>query len=386
MKNLLKLGIGLIIAAMAIMPATAQNMIRIGDATITYESGSIDPENLNGNARDVIITADNGNTIAIDHYKFETSPAENQTKIDIFDVKGVVISEDGNVVTIQHLTWTDLVLPVEDFNFNDLMFDDRFLDQIENFGHFKMTNLDYFEDGQQNMHIDGIAFDSAMVDVPNLSNVPIQDVSLTLDHMVIAVDASQDQDFRDLMGRLGLNQFVINAYIESIVDVKNDRVDNNIRTAIEFKGMALVEFDMSIGLLNSSLQILNAAVKQPEAIISDELVALMFTGGMFNSTRLMIEDQGILALGIEDLANDQGITKEEVVGFMMDQLAINMGSFAPLTFAQVAPDIRNFLNQGGSLTIALTPATPTVFSSFLGFAAVPDTAAEVLGLSVQHYP
>ena len=68
----------------------------------------------------------------------------------------------------------------------------------------------------------------------------------------------------------------------------------------------------------------------------------------------------------------------------MDQLAINLGSFAPLTFAKVAPDVRGFLENGGTLTLALDPLSPTVFSSFLGFAAVPDTAAEALGLTVDH--
>ena len=288
------------------------------------------------------------------------------------------------MLTIQDFSWKDLVLPVADFDINALMFDDNFLNQIEDFGQFSVTNVDFFEDGQQNLHIDLIAFDSAMVDIPNLPDIPVQNVAISLQNMAIAVDASQDQDFQDMMRSLNLNQFVINATSSSIVDVQSDRVDNKISTVVEFEGMGQIELDIDIGMLNSSLQILNAAVTQTDAEISDELVGLMFSGGLFNAMRLKLEDQGLLDLIMIEYAQELGISRAEAVNMMMDQLAITMGSYAPLTFAAIAPEVRGFLENGGGLTVAFNPPSPTVFSSFLGFAAVPDTAAEALGLSVDH--
>lgn len=386
MINRFKLLMALIIGVLiSVSSAKAENILRVGDAIITYETGQIDLQNLNGKAKNVRIIGARDNIITFDEYEFKTIPFNNQTKVEIFNVVGAVIENDeGDVVTIQKANWSGMVLPVAEFNFEALMFDDRFLDQIENFGQFSIDNFDFFEEGQQIFHIDTIAFTSAIVDVPNLSNIPVQDAKIELDNIVIFVDASHDQEFLDTMERLGLNQVVINANIGSVVDVQPNRVNNVISSAVELKGMGQIEVTLSIGMLNSSLQILNAAVTQPEAEISDELVGLMFSGGMFNNTRVTIQDQGILGLLLEDFARDQGVTQEEAVNLLMDQLAISMGSFAPLTFATIAPEIRKFLMQGGELSLALTPDQPTVFSSFLGFAAVPDTAADVLGLSVEH--
>lgn len=384
MKNLLKIGLGLLVSLTLCFSASASEMLRLGDAIVTYQSGFIDPQNLNGEARDVTITGDDGSVVSFDQYRFKTIPEGGQTRVEYLEMKGMVITEDQDVITIQDFNWTDIVLPVAEFNVNALMFDDNFLDQIENFGQFSVDNLDYFEDGQQKLHIDQIAFNSAMVDVPNLPDIPIQDVQIDLKNMVVAVDASQDPEFLDMMDQLNLDQFVMNISASSVVEVQPDRVNNNIVTAVELKGMGQVELEIGIGMLNSSLQILNAAITQPGAEISDELVGLMFTGGMFNNMRFMVQDQGLLNLFLNEYARDENISRAEGINMLMDQLAINLGSFAPLTFAKVAPDVRGFLENGGTLTLALDPLSPTVFSSFLGFAAVPDTAAEALGLTVDH--
>ncbi len=384
MKNLLKIGFGLLVSLTLCFSASASEMLRLGDAIVTYQSGFIDPQNLNGEARDVTITGDDGSVVSFDQYRFKTTPEGGQTRVEYLEMKGMVITEDQDVITIQDFNWTDIVLPVAEFNVNALMFDDNFLDQIENFGQFSVDNLDYFEDGQQNLHIDQIAFNSAMVDVPNLPDIPIQDVQIDLKNMVVAVDASQDPEFLDMMDQLNLDQFVMNISASSVVEVQPDRVDNNIITAVELKGMGQVELEIGIGMLNSSLQILNAAVTQPGAEISDELVGLMFTGGLFNNMRFMVQDQGLLNLFLDEYALGENISRAEGINMLMDQLAINLGSFAPLTFAKVAPGVRGFLENGGTLTLALDPPSPTVFSSFLGFAAVPDTAAEALGLTVDH--
>ena len=384
MKNFMNLWLGLVLTVVTCFTASANEILRVGDATITYQSGYIDPQDLNGKARDVTITADDGAIITFDEYHFKTKSENGQTRIQNFNVKGVVLTEDQDVLTIQDFSWKDLVLPVADFDINAMMFDDNFLNQIEDFGQFSVTNVDFFEGGQQNLHIDLIAFDSAMVDIPSLPDIPVQNVKITLQNMAIAVDASQDQGFRNMMNSLNLDQFVINVTSSSIVDVQTDRVDNQISTVVEFEGMGQIELDIDIGMLNSSLQILNAAVTQADTEISDELVGLMFSGGLFNAMRLKVEDQGLLDLIMVEYAQELGISRAEAVNMVMDQLAITMGSYAPLTFAAIAPEVRGFLENGGDLTVAFNPPSPTVFSSFLGFAAVPDTAAEALGLSVAH--
>ena len=384
MKNFVNLYLVLVLSMVASFTASANEILRVGDATITYQSGYIDPQNLNGKAQDVKITSDDGAVVSFDEYRFKTKSENGQTRVENFNVKGVVLTEDQDVLTIQEFSWKNLVLPVAYFDFNALMFDDNFLNQIENFGQFSVINVDFFEDGQQNLHIDLIAFDSAMVDIPTLPDIPVQNVEISLQNMAIAVDASQDQGFQDMMRSLNLNQFVINVTSSSIVDVQSDRVDNKISTVVEFEGMGQIELDIDIGMLNSSLQILNAAVTQTDAEISEELVGLMFSGGLFNAMRLKLEDQGLLDLIMIEYAQELGISRAEAVNMMMDQLAITMGSYAPLTFAGIAPEVRGFLENGGGLTVAFNPPSPTVFSSFLGFAAVPDTAAEALGLSVDH--
>ena len=136
MKNLAKLWFGLILSLMICSTASANEILRVGDAIITYQSGYIDPQNLNGKARDVTITSDDGAVVSFDEYRFKTKSENGQTRVENFNVKGVVLTEDQDVLTIQDFYWEDLVLPVADFDINALMFDDNFLNQIENFGQF----------------------------------------------------------------------------------------------------------------------------------------------------------------------------------------------------------------------------------------------------------
>ena len=72
MKNLTNFWLGLVLSVMICFTANANEILRVGDAIITYQSGYIDPQNLNGKARDVTITADDGAVVSFDEYHFKT--------------------------------------------------------------------------------------------------------------------------------------------------------------------------------------------------------------------------------------------------------------------------------------------------------------------------
>lgn len=386
MKKLLLSSLSVMCIALVSNISLAMETIRLNKATITYESGSLDPETLNGQARGMTVKFDNGNMSYIDDFTFKTTSENGQTIVDTLDIKGFSMEDGSESVVIESINLNGLIFPKENMTFNDLDSDPQAIDKIKNLGQLTVNNIDVFESGNQVLHIDAFMMESNDVDIPVLPDVPVQDVVIDMRNFIVYAGDNEDKEFMLMMSRLGIENLTMNMRTSSTLDVKSDRVDNQVFMELDIEGMGRFDVLLDIGMLNSSLQIFNAAMERSETEIADELMALLISGGLFNQFEFSLQDRGLLAILLDDYAADYGVPRDEVANVLMDQAAVLIGSYAPTTFAMVSGELRSFLEEGGTLTIALNPPSPTVLSSFIGFAAVPDTAAEALGLIVTHQP
>ncbi len=363
--------------------AHAYETMRLDGATLTYETGKIDPQTFNGYASDLTVLFDDGMRLTAKRYLMKTSQSGNEFNVERFEMDGIVIRDDEMMIVIDDINWSSLVFPSNASSFRSLDLDQ--FDHLKDVGRLMINAISVYENNRLMITIDALLIDGENVDFPILTHTPIQNVTIDLRNAVFRRDIDpSNYDFQQFLNRINRDDLTLNMRMYSNAEPKSDRLDTTVEMVVSMLDAGGVELDIGVGILNSSLIIIDAAMKDQGDDLDDELLGMMLAGGFLNGLRLTIDDDGMLALMLDDYRRGQNMTRYQAVDSIMNEIAFALGSFAPNTFSDIAPEIRRFLDQGGALEIRLAPPSPASFSAFIGFAAVPDTAAQALGLSVQH--
>ncbi len=363
--------------------AHAYETMRLDGATLTYETGKIDPQTFNGYASDLTVLFDDGMRLTAKRYLMKTSQSGNEFNVERFEMDGIVIRDDEMMIVIDDINWSSLVFPSNASSFRSLDLDQ--FDHLKDVGRLMINAISVYENNRLMITIDALLIDGENVDFPILTHTPIQNVTIDLRNAVFRRDIDpSNYDFQQFLDRINRDDLTLNMRMYSNAEPKSDRLDTTVEMVVSMLDAGGVELDIGVGILNSSLIIIDAAMKDQGDDLDDELLGMMLAGGFLNGLRLTIDDDGMLALMLDDYRRGQNMTRYQAVDSIMNEIAFALGSFAPNTFSDIAPEIRRFLDQGGALEIRLAPPSPASFSAFIGFAAVPDTAAQALGLSVQH--
>lgn len=363
--------------------AHAYETMRLDGATLTYETGKIDPQTFNGYASDLTVLFDDGMRLTAKRYLMKTSQSGNEFNVERFEMDGIVIRDDEMTIVIDDINWSSLVFPSNASSFRSLDLDQ--FDHLKDVGRLMINAISVYENNRLMITIDALLIDGENVDFPILTHTPIQNVTIDLRNAVFRRDIDpSNYDFQQFLNRINRDDLTLNMRMYSNAEPKSDRLDTTVEMVVSMLDAGGVELDIGVGILNSSLIIIDAAMKDQGDDLDDELLGMMLAGGFLNGLRLTIDDDGMLALMLDDYRRGQNMTRYQAVDSIMNEIAFALGSFAPNTFSDIAPEIRRFLDQGGALEIRLAPPSPASFSALIGFAAVPDTAAQALGLSVQH--
>ena len=363
--------------------AQAYETMRLDGATLTYETGKIDPQTFNGYASDLTVLFDDGMRLTAKRYLMKTSQSGNEFNVERFEMDGIVIRDDEMTIVIDDINWSSLVFPSNASSFRSLDLDQ--FDHLKDVGRLMINAISVYENNRLMITIDALLIDGENVDFPILTHTPIQNVTIELRNAVFRRDIDpSNYDFQQFLDRINRDDLTLNMRMYSNAEPKSDRLDTTVEMVVSMLDAGGVELDIGVGILNSSLIIIDAAMKDQGDDLDDELLGMMLAGGFLNGLRLTIDDDGMLALMLDDYRRGQNMTRYQAVDSIMNEIAFALGSFAPNTFSDIAPEIRRFLDQGGALEIRLAPPSPASFSALIGFAAVPDTAAQALGLSVQH--
>jgi len=363
--------------------AHAYETMRLDGATLTYETGKIDTQTFNGYASDLTVLFDDGMRLTAKRYLMKTSQSGNEFNVERFEMDGIVIRDDEMTIVIDDINWSSLVFPSNASSFRSLDLDQ--FDHLKDVGRLMINAISVYENNRLMITIDALLIDGENVDFPILTHTPIQNVTIDLRNAIFRRDIDpSNYDFQQFLDRINRDDLTLNMRMYSNAEPKSDRLDTTVEMVVSMLDAGGVELDIGVGILNSSLIIIDAAMKDQGDDLDDELLGMMLAGGFLNGLQLTIDDDGILALMLDDYRRGQNMTRYQAVDQIMNEIAFALGSFAPNTFSDIAPEIRRFLDQGGALEIRLAPPSPASFSALIGFAAVPDTAAQALGLSVQH--
>jgi len=354
---------------------------------IEYQSGYMDPETFNGKIRDVVFFLNTGEVAYADYLKIKTTPLRNpeRLRVDAFEVRNFIFENDEGIIAFADLDWSGLELRGTSPDLGAIINGDNIEDAVLLFGDAALHGLVLEISGEGSISMDRLDIATRQLPFKLLDEMPLQEGSLVLEGLVITPDAA-DAEFAEELAQLGLQQLEIDARMESTIDNARDRVNSAMDIDISIAGLGSLRLLVDVGFMHTTLQMLDAVLRSPDAASSDQMAALLLTGGLFNKAEVTITDTGFLPLAFDAYGRENGVGRYEAVSEIMDMLAITAGLYAPSSYTLFSPSIRAFLLEGGTLTFTMRPSGPTPFSSFLGFAAAPDTAISLLGTDVRHYP
>ena len=370
-----------------ILPSYAASIIELADHTISYERGSIDEETLNGDAKNVVIKQKSrrGGTVLVDNYKMLSREENGITTIDELSLSGVtIIGEDKSKLTVETISWTNGQVAG---NWVDVMIngvgDENAL--FANLGMITANNIMGSEDGQTMFTIDSAFFNSSEMPNNPYENLPISDLSFEFRNIFIPSAASGDDEFVQGMKALGLDGAQFSVALAGKNVLLEDRINTNLTLFLSAEKMADIRMSMAIGTSDLILSEVNRLVEVADMDdVADMYVELMMVGMFFNNMDLIISDKGIRDIMLSDYAAENNVSKDQAVSMIMDSIAASIGVAAPNTYSEIAPHLRGFISEGGTLYMGLNPNQPVPAASMFGIIAIPDQAKDLLGLSIQH--
>lgn len=377
-----------VITALIIFPlnAISAELITFDGGVLMYEKGTIDPETFNGKAFDVTIQFDGEEKLYINRYEVDIKPVNGQTHVKTVSFDGISMVENSDELHIGEFKLNNVVLKTPNFDLA-MLADDMFFEKyVRSYGSMLVKDLSLFLSDNTNITMDEFKYDFDNVFIPSLPDHPLQVGDIELINFSFYDGDQNDREYSKTLALLGIDHLNINAIITSKVDEEPDRIISTSNMIVTADGIGLMQMDLGIGFLNSGLAAIAKMAENPEMVQPDEVFGVFLTGGFFNSASISLNDQGLLSLTLDQLASETGVSKDEMIDEMMYHFAQNVGQTAPMTYAQLAGPVEDFLRKSGTIEFIATPPQPLPFTSFFTFLIAPDQAAQSLGLTVTHQP
>ena len=375
----------LLVLVFAIFSSFAQaGSVPFEGGVITYEKGSMDSRDYNGTIEGVIFEFDTGEKAYADRLTLETSPVSSPPsfKIDRFLVRNFTFEAGGITMAIASLSLRDTIIRGENPDFRMLIETGKIEQAIMQTGRMEMFGFLLAENSAETFTIDKMVVHGTPIDVAGIGNLPIQSGELIIENMVyIPAYGSGYQGMNPK--EFGLDRIEMDVEIVNNATDKADRVNNIGHAKISMEGLGEISMKMDVGMLKGSLMAFQQYTENPDNYEDEAFMMMVLTGIFINSAEFSMNDEGALSIIFDDMENDTGKTRMEFVTELMREVALAIGPAAPQTYAAFEPALREFLEEGGELTLKLNPMGPVPMTSFMSFIAAPDTALTVLGLNLE---
>ena len=368
-------------------PVLASGNVRIGEAVINFQSGSIDPETLNGEISGITINMADGRTSYADRLTIYSTSDGDTLTLDQLTIINMIMEDYDGSLAMSQLDWRGLVITGGADNIGVIFSEDFNPENIAVTGEVIIKGVGFGNNNGESVSIDEILVNSIPVTVDAMPDVPLQEGEIQINNLVFvpAADVDYRPEYDAFLRQIGREAISSSLTIRGQIDERPDRVNSSSDVLLDVDGMGQVSLELDIGMPNATLQLLNSMVGLQSAN-QEEYMTVLLTGLLFNQSSIVLRDNGLLDVIMLYQQSQTGMSKDSMVNIIMDQLAMTLGLYAPQTYAMVSRPIRSFLQDGGTLSIEMRPASPVPATSFLGFAAVPDMAMSVLGIDVRHQP
>ncbi len=358
--------------------------------TLNYEQGTIDSKTLTGDASNVRITFLSGKKLLIDNYAVSIRSSGQKTYIDDINLSGITAIDNADTWNIENIRISDFILDTPNFHFNTLM-GDRPLETIPlSYGAVVIKGLDISSNDHGRVKVDQFTLSSQNVDGANFLLNPLQTMQAKIKNFRFFPGRANKANFIDVLGVDKLNG---DAFVTFEVDVKSDRVDSDLNIIMAFNDIGVIEFNLDLGIFNAGLKMLDKNFDATGKYEDDKALEVL-TSGLFNSASISFTDYGILDQLIGVVAENEGISRDNLIDNIMAEIVATTAKIAPETYVKISGPIRirNFLQQGGGLAMTMAPSSPIPLTTLVTYIVLlndeesSDFAATSLGLSITHQP
>ena len=342
--------------------ATAAQSIVVNGGVITVERGHINPQDFTGKASGVIFTAENSEVIVIDEYE---AIKGDQSTIEIIKLTGIQIITDDGLFLLDQFKAHDLIITPTMFS---------------------AKNLNLFIDQQNHLKIEEVLFEAAGNTAPQISENMPQDVRVMFNSIKYTPHPSDTKTKNMLNEALGVEKIDADISINANGNALDDRLDIYTAFNLNLEDVGAINFAIDIGMFYDGLaklfsQSLFASGNDYDAITETLLDTLVLNGAL-----LQVDDAGMVGVGLNNFAQEQGISRDDAVPYIMAMLAGIGADAAPNIYSALQQPLQNFLEQGGQFSINLDPAEPAPASTLFMLMMLPDMAVATLGLTITHQP
>lgn len=378
----------LIVVLAAPFYAQAAGQLQLPSATIEWQEGDLNPDTLNGLASGIMIQFDDGRNAYADTLEIATTPAGESLRIDTLQASNFTMEDGAETLAFTRLNWSGAVIEGQTNDVASLLAESIFAETVVDFGEIEILGFNLLTRAGENISIDRFFLKTSPVTVAALPDVPLHAGDMLVENMVL-VPSTEDPDRADyhaFLEAIGQKNLSIDVSMASNVGEAEDRVNSDTTMVVSVNGMGEIRLFLDMGMLNASLMTINSLAMDHDSSVGDHFLSMLMTGLFFNAAEISIRDTGFLPIVLEAYANENGMDIDQASQNIMDLIALSVGSYAPQTYTSMAPEVEKFLEQGGMLELTMKPFTPVPITSFITFAAVPDTAVSVLGMEIRHRP
>ncbi len=358
--------------------------------TVNYEQGTIDPKTLTGDASNVRITFLSGEKLMIDNYAVSIRSSGQKTYIDDINLSGITAVDNVATWSIENIRISDFILATPNFDFNTLM-DGRLLGTIPlSYGAVAIKGLDISND-HGGFKVDQFTLSSQNVDGANFLLNPLQNVQANIKNFRFFPGEANKAAFIEI---LGVDELSGDVFTTSEYDAKSDRVDGDLNIIMRFNHLGKIELNAGLGLFNAGLKMLDENFDATGKYEEDKALKVLIFYSLVNSGSIAFTDYGIIDQLIGMAAKHEGVSRDDLIDTIMADIADVTAEIAPEAYAKIFESIliRNFLQQGGDLTMTMAPSSPIPFTALATYITLlnddegSDFAATSLGLNITHQP
>ena len=375
----------LLVLVLAFFSSLAQaGNIPFEGGMITYDKGSMNSRDYNGTIEGVIFEFDNGEKAYADRLTLETTPISSPPsfRIERFLVRNFTFEAEGITMAIASLSLRDTIIRGENPDFRMLIETGKIEQAVIQTGRLEMFGFLLAEDTAETFTVDKVVVNGTPVEVAGIGNLPIQSGELIIENMVYIPAYGSGYEGMNPK-EFGLDRIEMDIEMVNKATDKSDRVNNTGYVTISMEGLGDISLKLDVGMLKGSLMAYQQYIENPDNYEEEAFMMMLLTGLFINSAEFSMNDEGALGIIFDNMENDTGKTRMEFVTELMRELALAVGPSAPQTYAAFEPALREFLEEGGELTLKLNPMGPVPMTSFMSFIAAPDTALTVLGLNLE---
>lgn len=385
--------LALLLSAVTDGRVLAQGKLSIDDAFLSWREGDIAEDDLNGNARDVLLSVGRKWTATADRMVVRSRKEGDQVflerlllvNVDVAHPSRRISASIGNLDIRDVLFRGETVYDLLD-NLFDTDADDDVLVAVREWG-VKDVFVNYWGGGLE-FAISNIRVDNEWPDGFTMVGYLSQRGEFSVEGFDLRIDETIAEPFfrslDEFLRTVGRDSLAIDLNGTYSGFGSGDGRTIEFEYNMNIRDLGRIGFNVDLGLLDSAVEGFEA-FDQDAPVDQGKAVNLLLSGSVLRHAELRLQNTGLLSALGSHFQMSLGLPRHEQAEVFTRLLGEDLEPLAPRAWAMASTPIRGFLRTGGALFATLQPTDPVPVSLVLGgFGSPPDEILSSLGFVVDH--